>query len=161
MVVAAVLVLALALLLVVIVVSVRVSRRWFAGTGLEEWRATSRALSLRDRRTIVWAQMRGRPVTDPRLTKAALVRGRYAVAAGARMVQPGSPLRRLRWFLVGMAVLQIALALPRVVDGEALGWFLLLTWFFNGALWLGYPRLQAHGLRRIQRSVDGTLASSG
>lgn len=121
-----------------------------------QWRAVRRRLPPTDAGAIVLAQLRGRPVSDPRLAAAAQLRGRWAVAESRRAIAPGSDLRRVRWPLAGGALLQVALVFDHAVAGDATGVVLLVFWSASLILWVALPALQQDALWRVERSLAGT-----
>ena len=145
-------------IVVAVVVGRRLASRWNEGTGREDWLAAARGLTWRQRWAIVWAQTLSRPVRYLELVEAAQVRARYAIAAGERMQQPGSPLGRLRWLFVALAVLQIVLGILNVSLGSRAGWMTIAAGVILLGTWLWTPRAQASEHKRIQRSLDGTLS---
>ncbi len=158
--VAVLVIVSVAVLVVVVLIGVVVGRRladrWHQGTGREQWLQTARQLSWRQRWTIVWAQALGRPVLEPRLVQAAEVRARYAIAAGERMQDPGSPMGRLRWVLVALAILQVMLGVLNVSLGQRSGWLNVATGIIMAATWIWMPRMLASGRKRIERSLDNS-----
>lgn len=75
-------------------------RRWFPGTGLEQWQATARRLPWRDRVRLERSNSRGR-ATSPALAGLAVRRGQVMLAMLDR-IQTGQP---TRWLYRGMAAL--------------------------------------------------------
>ncbi len=142
--------------LLAVVAGRRLRDRLHRGTGREQWLQTARELSWRQRWTIVWAQALGRPVLDPRLVPAAEIRARYAIAAGERMQDPGSPMGRLRWVLVALAILQVMLGVLNVSLGQRSGWFNIANGIILAATWVWMPQMLASGRKRIQRSLNSS-----
>ncbi len=140
-----------------VVVARRLGDRWYQGTGREQWLQTARELSWRQRWTIGWAQALGRPVRDPKLVKAAEVRGRHALAAAERMQQPKSPMGRLRWFMAAAGILQMLVGVFNVSLGLRTGWVNVASGILLAAVGLWMPRSMTSGRKRVQRSLDGTL----
>jgi len=134
----------------------RVADRWHLGTGREQWLQAARELSWGQRWTIFLAQSLGRPVRDPSLVEPARVRAQYGIAAGSRMLRPGSPWGRLRWLFVGSGILQMASGVFTVSTGLRVGWLTVVGGLFVSAAGIGLPRAMASSVARFQRSLDGT-----
>lgn len=135
----------------------RLASRWHQGTGREQWLQTAQSLSWRQRGAIVLAQGLGRPVRDPKLVEAAIIRGQYALAVGERMQQPRSPMRRTRWLMAAVGLMQVLNGAVQIAVGhEVLGWVVVGGGVLLGGVWLFMPGLQRRDLGRIQRSVNGT-----
>ncbi len=147
---------AVPLLIVGIMLALRrpLQRRWFAGTGWEEWRATARRLPWRDRVRLERANTRGRACT-PDLAALAVQRGRTLTAVAERT--HGS--RRVRWSyralaLTGVVLVALDVGELAMGDGDTSTWFQLVPWLLLTPMYASMPRLQRRQLRRFRRSVD-------
>lgn len=135
-------------------------RRWFRGTGFEEWRATARRLPWRDRVRLERANSRGR-AASPALADLAARRGRVMMAIIERM-QTG---RRSRWLYRIMAVFGAVLFLANLVlvlagGGNGSTWFTVVVWGLVTPMYAAMPRFQRRQWRRIRRSVDLNAATA-
>jgi len=153
-----VLLLVAALLLVTVVAAVLlrgpVRRRWYAGTGLQEWTQRASELAWTDRLRLYRANNGGR-AAPPRLAALAVQRGEVMLAVVDRTQQPRSVWRRLRVWLVLVYGLNAALAAVRVVsDGGPFAWVRLVGWMLAGALHLVQPLALRRTRHRIRTSVD-------
>jgi hypothetical protein len=131
-----------------------IQRRWFAGTGFEEWRAVASGLPWRDRRALYRSTTRGR-AAPPRLALLAVRRGEVMSAALARMSERTGAFRVLR--IVTMAILAASVVIDVVTvaldphDGS--GWLSLCAALFALTFLALHGPLLRRQLRRTQRSI--------
>lgn len=129
-------------------------RRWYSGTGIQEWSSRAAELSWADRFALYRANNRGRAV-QPRLAQLAVERGEVMLRVLDRTLERGSAWRRLRILLLVVYGLNVVLAAVRIAtEGGGSGWFMLAAWSTCLGLYLVHPVLLRRGERRLRRSVD-------
>lgn len=154
-VVAAIVVVAVIVIVISYRIGSRLRRTWFAGTGLEEWRATARTLPWRDRWLIAWSVFRGH-AAPRRLAALAMTRGEVTAEVNERAAARGSRPRRMWPVLAGLWALLAVVDVVEIAVGEAnpIIWFNLVL---AALLAVGYsrmPSLQRNEAARARRSVD-------
>ena len=140
--------------LLVVVLRKPVQRRWYAGTGIDQWSQKAGGLAWADRFALYRANNGGR-AAPPRLAELAVERGEVMLQMVDRMQQPRSAWRRLRLCVLVVYALNVILSLVRVVgQGGPLAWSMLGLWVAGTLLYLVHPLILRRTQHRIRASVD-------